>query len=113
MAIAEAQSEDSQQISAPVSLTAKTMQPQPAALIETPPYGIYHPVAFSEFGYMDNPQRYVQWYERMHPWVTEATPRVGVLLYRKHVVTEQGYIPNIITLMESQGIMPIPIFITG
>jgi magnesium chelatase subunit H len=63
--------------------------------------------------FLDNPKKYEEWYLKTHPWVSEDTPRVGVLLYRKHVVTQQGYIPNLITLMESQGIMPIPIFITG
>ena len=45
--------------------------------------------------------------------VTDETPRVGLLLYRKHVISGQTYIGNMITLMESEGILPIPIFING
>ena len=45
--------------------------------------------------------------------VTDDTPRVGLLLYRKHVISGQTYIGNMITLMESEGILPIPIFING
>ena len=35
-------------------------------------------------------QQYANWYESTHKWVKESTPRVGILLYRKHVVTGQG-----------------------
>ena len=34
--------------------------------------------------------QYAAWYEATHPWVTADTPRIGILLYRKHVVTGQG-----------------------
>ena len=51
--------------------------------------------------------------KQTHHWVTKDTPRIGILLYRKHVITEQGYIPNMIKLLESDGIMPIPVFING
>ena len=37
-----------------------------------------------------SPREYCRWYEATHPWVTPDTPRVGILLYRKHVITEQG-----------------------
>jgi magnesium chelatase subunit H len=93
--------------------TATISPPEPAPVRETPPYGIYHPQLFEKQGYLDSPGEYVEWYEKTHSWVTADTPRVGILLYRKHVVSEQGYIPNMITLLEAEGIMPIPIFITG
>lgn len=56
---------------------------------------------------------YAEWYVSNHRWVTKNTTRVGILLYRKHVLTQQGYIANMITILESQGIMPIPYFING
>jgi magnesium chelatase subunit H len=40
-------------------------------------------------------------------------PRVAVLLYRKHVITQQRYVLDLITMMEESGIIPIPIFING
>lgn len=40
-------------------------------------------------------------------------PTVAMLLYRKHVITDQPYIPELITCMEEAGIRPVPIFING
>lgn len=40
-------------------------------------------------------------------------PTVAVLLYRKHVITEQMYIGQLIRSLEEQGVRPIPIFING
>ena len=37
----------------------------------------------------------------------------AVLLYRKHVITEQPYIGQLITQMEVEGVIPLPIFING
>ena len=37
----------------------------------------------------------------------------AVLLYRKHVITEQPYIGQLITQMEAEGVIPLPIFING
>ena len=42
-----------------------------------------------------------------------AAPTVAVLLYRKHVITQQMYIEQLIRCMEAKGIRPIPIFING
>lgn len=38
---------------------------------------------------------------------------VAVLLYRKHVITDQQYIPQLIRQMEGEGLIPLPIFING
>jgi magnesium chelatase subunit H len=38
---------------------------------------------------------------------------VGILLYRKHVITEQPYIAQLIETMEEYGLRPLPIFING
>lgn len=77
---------------------------------ETPLTAFFHP-DLSDF--ISSPREYVRWYESTHSWVNEKTARVGILLYRKHVITKQSYIPNLIKLMESEGIMPIPVFING
>jgi magnesium chelatase subunit H len=41
------------------------------------------------------------------------SPVVGILLYRKHVITKQPYIPQLIRYFEAAGIVPLPIFING
>ncbi|MEQ8969161.1 MAG: magnesium chelatase subunit H [Coleofasciculus sp. C1-SOL-03] len=40
-------------------------------------------------------------------------PIVGILLYRKHVVSKQPYIPQLIRQFENAGLIPVPIFING
>jgi magnesium chelatase subunit H len=42
-----------------------------------------------------------------------GAPVVAILLYRKHVITQQGYIAQMITTFEQQGLIPLPIFING
>eukprot|EP01041_Mallomonas_annulata_P000983 gene983-1922_t len=87
---------------------ASTLKPDEVK--ETPPTGLLHP---DLRGYVNTPREYVAWYEKTHPWVTEKTPRVALLLYRKHVVTGQEYIAQLIRLLEEEGVMPVPIFING
>jgi magnesium chelatase subunit H len=40
-------------------------------------------------------------------------PVIGILLYRKHVITKQPYIPQLIRSFEKAGLTPLPIFING
>jgi magnesium chelatase subunit H len=40
-------------------------------------------------------------------------PRIAILLYRKHVITNQRYIQDLIQIFESQGLLPVPVFING
>ncbi|MBC6434947.1 hypothetical protein FM036_33510, partial [Nostoc sp. HG1] len=42
-----------------------------------------------------------------------SPPVVGILLYRKHVITKQPYIPQLIRSFEKAGLTPLPIFING
>jgi magnesium chelatase subunit H len=74
------------------------------SLVETPPLGLFHPLLKESGIVMSSPKKYVEWYTQKHPWVTDQTPRVGVLLYRKHVISEQGYLGNLINLMENEGL---------
>ncbi len=56
----------------------------------------------------------MKWYKQHGPLGCDPThPTVAVLLYRKHVITEQMYIGQLISNMEEQGVRPIPIFING
>jgi magnesium chelatase subunit H len=41
------------------------------------------------------------------------SPVIGILLYRKHVITKQPYIPQLIRRFEEAGLIPLPIFING
>lgn len=75
--------------------------------IETPNMGLLHP----DFeGYFESPKAYLDWYRRQN---SDPHPVVGLLLYRKHVVTRQPYIPQLIRHFENAGLTPLPIFING
>jgi len=83
--------------------------PQP---IETPNMGLLHP----EYqGYFTSPEDYLEWYINNNVGAFRETPlpTIGILLYRKHVITHQPYIPQLIKHFESQGLIPLPIFING
>lgn len=52
----------------------------------------------------------------IHPPHSPTPPpsdAVGILLYRKHVITDQPYISQLIETMEAEGLRPLPIFING
>jgi magnesium chelatase subunit H len=42
-----------------------------------------------------------------------SLPTIALLLYRKHVITKQPYIPQLIRQFEQAGLIPLPIFING
>ena len=80
------------------------------AVAETPNMGLLHP---DYAGYFESPKRYLDWYLRHSIDLTPETPRVAILLYRKHVITRQHYISQIIRAFEQAGLIPLPIFING
>ncbi|NET56348.1 MAG: DUF3479 domain-containing protein [Symploca sp. SIO2E6] len=47
------------------------------------------------------------------PIPNSQSPIVTILLYRKHVITKQPYIPQLIRYFEEAGLIPLPIFING
>lgn len=83
--------------------------PAPGEVRETPALGLFHPLSGRYFA---TPREYMGWYEeqqgkvaarvgeegaeRGHKVAPPGSPRVAVLLYRKHVVTRQGYIAQMI-----------------
>ncbi len=79
------------------------------APLETPNIGLLHP---GYPGYFESPRAYLQWYHQSygdrHHW-----PSVGILLYRKHVITHQPYIPQLIEAFEAARLIPVPMFING
>ncbi|KAK9800208.1 hypothetical protein WJX73_009512, partial [Symbiochloris irregularis] len=84
---------------------------KPTAPLETPSTGCLHP---DHEGYFDTPASYMRWYRAHGPLRdNKDAPVVAMLLYRKHVITKQGYIPQLIRTMEEQGVLPVPIFING
>jgi magnesium chelatase subunit H len=76
---------------------------------ETPNMGLLHP---DYTGYFESPRNYLEWYRQTKP-ETWHLPVVGILLYRKHVITKQPYIPQMIHQFEQAGLVPLPIFING
>ncbi|HEY9695049.1 MAG TPA: magnesium chelatase subunit H [Oculatellaceae cyanobacterium] len=104
--------------------------------LETPNMGLLHP----EYqGYFESPRQYIDWLATDglsvggRDFGTDLTdgllvggkafggskssarelPVVGILLYRKHVVTKQPYIAQLIRYFEEAGLIPLPIFING
>ncbi|WP_107667634.1 magnesium chelatase subunit H [Cyanothece sp. BG0011] len=75
--------------------------------IETPNMGLLHPNYDS---YFTSPRDYLNWYQQEK---SLDNPLVAILLYRKHVITKQPYIPQLIRFFEQQGLTPVPIFING
>jgi len=78
--------------------------------IETPNLGLLHP---DYAGYFTSPQAYLEWYEGQRAEGRGQNEVVALLLYRKHVITKQPYIPQLIRQFEAAGLVPLPIFING
>jgi magnesium chelatase subunit H len=79
--------------------------------VETPNIGLLHP---DYQGYFESPREYLKWYQsRGQGSEVAGQSIVGILLYRKHVVTRQPYIPQLIRRFEDAGLIPLPIFING
>ncbi|MDX2232187.1 MAG: magnesium chelatase subunit H [Leptolyngbyaceae cyanobacterium bins.349] len=90
--------------------------------LETPNIGLLHP---DYPGYFASPKQYLDWYrDRPTPPLPHSptpppshsptsAPIIGILLYRKHVITKQPYIPQLIQAFEAAGLIPLPIFING
>ncbi|MBD2492329.1 magnesium chelatase subunit H [Aulosira sp. FACHB-615] len=80
--------------------------------VETPNMGLLHP---DYQGFFASPRQYLEWYKTCRDVVYNVStkPIVGILLYRKHVITKQPYIPQLIRRFEAAGLIPLPIFING
>ncbi|MBD6619297.1 magnesium chelatase subunit H [Komarekiella sp. 'clone 1'] len=81
--------------------------------IETPNMGLLHP---DYPGFFESPQAYLEWFQTFCRDVASNVSTksvVGILLYRKHVITKQPYIPKLISRFEEAGLIPLPIFING
>ncbi|CAJ1416496.1 unnamed protein product [Effrenium voratum] len=90
----------------------------PLEVVEIPQVGLLHPArkfAFQPGPFWQSPRDYLDWYRSYKPEAfTERWPRVAVLLYRKHVVSELSYIWQLVNYFEEKHqILPIPIFIQG
>ena len=98
-------------------------------VLVTPDMGLIHPVRYRhanskrENPYFVSPAAYLEWRKSRaakqeaqrqgFQLADDDAPVVAVLLYRKHVITEQPYILDLLTMMEQQNIIPVPIFING
>lgn len=76
--------------------------------IETPNKGLLHP---DYQGYFTSPRDYLNWYKSQKSIVDK--PIIGILLYRKHVISKQPYIHQLIRYFEVENLIPVPIFING
>lgn len=92
---------------------------QPLQVKETPAQGLIHPLTSR---ILQSPKQYLRWYvdRAARGQVQDAmvsspqtAPRVAVLLYRKHVITNQVYIAQLLRILEKEGLLPVPIFING
>ena len=82
---------------------------------ETPNMGLLHP---DYEGYFTSPRDYLNWYQnqqkaKLQNLQSSSIPTVAIILYRKHVITKQPYIPQLIRYFEAAGLLPVPIFING
>ena len=77
--------------------------------IETPNMGLLHP---DYPGFFESPREYLKWYAAQYPH-SSSQPVIGILLYRKHVITKLPYIPQLIRSFDTAGLIPLPIFING
>lgn len=99
--------------------THEDLRNAPEVLV-TPDVGLLHPL---HKGYFASPKEYFSWRgssscaERAalkgFSLAPEDAPRCAILLYRKHVITEQRYVMDLLTQMEANGVCPIPVFING
>jgi magnesium chelatase subunit H len=104
-----------------------TIESLPVPQLEvTPDIGLLHPLLVNEDGtrkYALNPKEYLHWrlssqcaalaQRQKFALAPPDAPRIAILLYRKHVITNQRYIQDLIQIFESQGLLPIPVFING
>lgn len=79
-------------------------------VVQVPNLGLVHPARPGYF--FEHPREYVDWYVRRYPQ-RRGWSRVAVLLYRKHVVSNLAYIPQLVDLFEQAELIPVPVFITG
>ena len=89
---------------------------------ETPALGLYHPdIELANKPWPETTAEYLCWYDARDadsspfgftPLPADA-PTVAVLLYRKHVITQQPYLADLVRALEASGVKPVPIFING
>ena len=95
----------------------------PRALVATRAVGALHPLAGEGVDFA-SPAEYCAWRDDHAARAAElaaafprralappGAPRVALLLYRKHVVTRQPYVGELVWRLEAAGLCPVPIFI--
>ena len=89
---------------------------------ETPALGCYHPdIELAHAPWPETVANYLRWYDARDPAsspfgftpLPADAPTVAVLLYRKHVITQQPYLADLVRALEASGVKPVPIFING
>jgi magnesium chelatase subunit H len=76
---------------------------------ETPAIGVFHPdLANAGETFLESPEEYLKWFRKTKPRMPKDAPVVGVLLYRKHVITRQPYLGQLVHAMEEEGVVQYP-----
>ena len=103
-------------------------KPTLAAPKETPPIGFYHPdLEERKMNWPTTADEYEKWYQSRAEVSSDDSyskytppihvpldaPTVALLLYRKHVITKQPYLADLVRALEEAGVRPVPIFING
>eukprot|EP00210_Caulerpa_lentillifera_P003376 g3220.t1 len=79
--------------------------------LETPNTGCIHP---DYNGIFSSSKSYLKWYSENGVHRDDpSVPTVALLLYRKHVISKQEYINDMIRVFEEERLRPVPVFITG
>ena len=81
--------------------------------VETPAIGLIHPDAPGRT--FSTTADYLTWHaaKRTGVRLPADAPTVGLLLYRKHVISGLSYIGELIRGLEEAGLRPLPVFING
>mmetsp|Transcript_2978 Transcript_2978/g.6554 ORF Transcript_2978/g.6554 Transcript_2978/m.6554 type:complete len:1763 (+) Transcript_2978:74-5362(+) len=86
-------------------------------VVEIPQVGLLHPSRkyVNEPGpFFSTPKEYMEWYRHYRPEaIEEGWPVCAILLFRKHVISELAYIPQLINYFEEKKLLPLPLFIQG
>jgi magnesium chelatase subunit H len=105
------------------SSSSSSPSPSLPELVVTPDIGLIHPLLRDRASFVESPKSYLDWRLSQSTYATAKqqkfhlappdAPVVAILLYRKHVITEQRYLYDLITQIEDRGLIPLPIFING
>ena len=84
----------------------------PAEVKVFPQRGLVHPTRRGANFVFESPNAYLEWFWAEVPGSREW-PVAGLLLYRKHVISELGYVAELVEFLEARRFVPLPLFTAG